>query len=584
MSPRPASGPFAEQATPITRFVPVAPDADWETVRARMVDHLTATATPDWTDHNAADPGITLLEVLAYGLADLHYRAAERHLDDWPLEVRAWASDAERHWDTTLPAGRWDPETDPSDPALGAADLAPVSAVAAVLAAPATSATVLEPLVRACRSRADAVALLSAEPWASAFRAADRPAVVALMRARLVRQVAQEQAGVLASAVTAAQAAAVAAAPRRADPDAPLDGPAIDAAAAAELAWSLPLWDEEVVALVRRERRRRAREVLVDGLDGLRATTADTLVATRSALTLAGLDADEVTYAVAAAPQAAGLLPEDLEDEQGHSLVWPPHPVQALTCEPVTADDYARRARAHPDVVRAWTVQGRLPGIAWNGLPTDAIASVAVDEHAAALTLVVESRTAPTTPARRDAFLRDVLTTAIGPEAGAPFPDWRDDVDDLEPRRVVCDEVGASLLEGAPVLVQATLVTEVGANREAVVDDARARIAAFFARGRPETFAPTPAPVVDGPWPRHDQPTLGWVPGEAVRFTEVVEAIVGNPLVRGVEDLAMKVDGDPDFLSASHGYLPIPRNAVPRLADARCIRVRFSLTSRCGDA
>ena len=70
-----------------------------------MVDHLTATATPAWTDHNAADPGITLLEVLAYGLADLHYRTAERHLDGWPLEVRAWDADAGRHWHATLPAG-----------------------------------------------------------------------------------------------------------------------------------------------------------------------------------------------------------------------------------------------------------------------------------------------------------------------------------------------------------------------------------------------------------------------------------------------------------------------------------------------
>jgi hypothetical protein len=584
VSAQPATGPSTPQVTPITRFVPVAPDADWETVRARMVDHLTATATPAWTDHNAADPGITLLEVLAYGLADLHYRTAERHLDDWPLEVRAWDADAGRHWHATLPAGRWDPEIDPSDPALTPADLAPLSGVADALASPATSATVLEPLVRASRSRADAVALLSAEPWASAFRPGDRPAVVALMRTRLVRQVAQEQAGVVASAVASAHAAAVAAAPRRPDPDAPLDVGAIDVAAAAELAWSLPLWDEEVVALVRRERRRLSREVLSGHLDAVRATTSDTLAATRGALALAGLDADETTYAVAAAPQAAGLLPEDLEDEQGRALVWPPHPVQALTCEPVTADDYARRARSHPDVVRAWTVTGRLPGIAWNGLPTDAIPSVAVDEHAVALTLVVESRTELTTAPRRAAFLRDVLTTAVGPEAGAPFPDWRDDVDDLEPRRVICDEVGASLLERAPVLVQATLVSEVGADREAVIEDARARIAAFFERGRPETFAPTAAPVVDGPWPRHDQPTLGWVPGAPVRFTEVVEAIVGNPFVRGVEDLAMKVDGDPDFLPASHGYLPIPSNAVPRLADARCIRVRFSLTSRCGDA
>ncbi|MBC9819858.1 hypothetical protein [Terrabacter sp. MAHUQ-38] len=574
--------PPAGRAVPITRFVPVAPDADYETIRSRLLARL-AVAAPEWTDHNAPDPGVTLAEATAYGLADLHYRVSERALDDWPLEARAWADDPGRHWHATLPVGRWDAEIDPSDPAVPARDLAPVSSVADALAQPGTSAALLEPLVRDSRSRADAIALLSAEPWASALRPVDRPAVVALLRARLVRQVAQEQADVIAGAVAGAHADAVAAAPRRSDPDAPLDVVAIDAAAAAELAWSLPLWDEEVVALVRRERHRRSREALRARLDVVRATTSDTLVATRAELALAGLDTDEARLAVAAAPQAAGLLPEDLEDPQGRSVVWPPHPVQALTCEPVTADDYARRARTHAGVSRAWTVRGRLTGIAWNGLPTGTLASIPVDPTAEALTLVVESRETLAASAR-DAFLRDVLATAIGPEVTAPFPDWRDDVDDLEPRRVICDEVGASLLERAPVLVQATLVTDVGVDRDAVVEDARARITAFFARGRPETFVPPPPQVVDGPWPRVDQPTLGWVPGEPVRFTEVVEAIVGNPAVWGVEDLAMKVEGAAAFVTASDGPLVIPANAVPTLADARCLRVRFSLTSRCGDA
>ena len=569
-------------ATPITRFVPVAPDADFETIRARLVERL-AVAAPEWTDHNAADPGITILEAAAYALADLHYRVAERSLGDWPLEARAWAEDDQRHWYATLPAGRWNPEVDSSDPAASPRDLAPVSSLAATLAEPATSARLLEPLVRGSRSRADAIALLSAEPWASALRPVDRPAVVALMRSRLVRQVAQEQADVIASAVALAHAAAVAAAPRRPDPDAPLDVVAIDTAAAVELAWSLPLWDEEVVALVRRERRRLSHESLRAQLELVRAATGGTRHDTEAALAAAGLDTDEARLAVAVAPQAAGLLPEDLEDPQGHSLVWPPHAVQALTCEPVTADDYARRARTHPDVTRAWAVRGRLPGIAWNGLPTGTLPSIEADPSAAALTLVVESRETLAASAR-DTFLRGVLATAIGPEVAAPFPDWRDDVDDLEPRRVICDEVGASLLERAPVLVQATLVTDVGVDRDAVVEDVRARVAAFFARGRPETFVPPPPQAVDGPWPRADQPGLGWAPGDPVRFTEVVEAILGNPAVWGVEDLALKVEGAAVFVTASDGPLPIPENAVPTLAEARCLRVRFSLTSRCGDA
>jgi len=158
-------------------------------------------------------------------------------------------------------------------------------------------------------------------------------------------------------------------------------------------------------------------------------------------------------------------------------------------------------------------------------------------------------------------------------------------VNDLEPRRLICDEVGASLLAIAPVLVQATLVTAVGLDRDAVIADVRDRIAAFFAAGRPESRPPAPAPIVDGPWPRNDQPSGGWIPGDPIRFTEVVDAIVANPDVWGVEQLAMMVEGDPPWVPQSAGVaLAIPRNAVPTLADAECIRVRFSLTTECGDA
>jgi hypothetical protein len=547
-----------EQPTPITPFVPVPPDADWEMLRARMVARLTTAATPAWTDHNEADPGITLLELAAYGLADLHYRAAERDLDGWPLEARDWVSDAERHWYATLPVG--------SLSAIGTALDALDRAVDPPTANP-TAAAVLEPLVRRCASVADATALLSSPPWSAAVAAPLRPAVIALMRSRLVRRIAQEEADVIADVVAAQR-----------DPD---DVAAGDRRAVAELAFSLPLWDEEIGALVRRERRRLSREALTRRLTEVRAATADTVTAVRTGLAGDGLDAGEVEIALAAAAQPVGLLPEDLEDASGWSKVWPPHPIQALTCEPVTADDYARRARAHPDVGRAWAVPGRLPGIAWNGLPTGTLPTVAVDEAAAAITIVVE-RVSGTEPA--DAFLRAVLTAAIGPEATAPFPDWRTDVDDLEPRRLVCDEVGAGLLTDAPLLVQATLVTGVGVDRDAVVADVRRRITAFFGAGRPESRAPSPPQGVDGPWPRIDQPQGGWVPGEPVRFTEVVEAIAGNALVLGVEGLAMKVAGDPDFVPQSAGRLDLPSNAVPALAAANCLRVRFALTTECDDA
>ena len=391
------------------------------------------------------------------------------------------------------------------------------------------------------------------------------------MRSGLVRQVAQEQAHVIGRAVEAERETESPVADR-------------DARAVANLGYALPLWEDEIAAVVRRERRRLAQEALVAHLDAVRAATEATAPALRASLAAEDLDQMEVNVAMAAAAQPAGLMPEDLEGSGGRSKVWPPHPIQALTCEPVTADDYARRARAHADVGRAWAVPGRLQGIAWNGL---AIGTTAADAHAPALTLVVEwvgHKPASPTPAQTDEFMRDVLQQAIGPEVRAPFPDWRAEMDELEPRRTVCDEVGVSVLADAPILVQATLVTGVDADRGAVGADVRARIGAFFTAGRPESRPAAPSGSVDGPWPRIEQPLGGWIPGDPVRFTEVVSAMVANPEVLGVEDLAMKINGAASFVRQSAGHLEIPRNAIPVLADANCLKVRFSLTSECGDA
>ena len=543
------------QATPISPYVPDDLDPDWETIRGRVMARLAGLVPLDWSDHNVADPGVTLAEQAAFGLADLHYRMSERRFDAWPLEVRGWQPDSERHWYATLVPGSLSP-------------------VANALASAATSATVLEPQIRACASYVDAVALLSKSPWAGVFTAEQRPVVIALMRSRLVREVAQEQAHVIGQAVEAERETGLPVAAR-------------DARAVANLAYALPLWEDEIVAVVRRERRRLAQEALVAQLDAVRAATAATAPALRASLAAEDLDPAEVSAAMAAAAQPAGLVPEDLEDSGGRSQVWPPHPIQALTCEPVTADDYARRARAHSDVGRAWAVPGRLEGIAWNGLATGTAAAIAVDEDAPAVTLVVEwagHKPASPTQAQTDEFLRDVLQQAIGPEVRAPFPDWRAYVDELEPRRTVCDEVGVSVLAGAPILVQATLVTGVGVDRAVVVADVRARIGEFFTVGRPERLPAAPSGSVDGPWPRIEQPLGGWMPGDPVRFTEVVSAIVANPEVLGVEDLAMKLDGAASFAPQSAGRLEIPRNAVPVLAGANCLKVRFSLTLGCGDA
>lgn len=47
---------------------------DWEALRAEGLNHLGKLAGKIWTDHNAHDPGITILEVLCYALMDLGYR------------------------------------------------------------------------------------------------------------------------------------------------------------------------------------------------------------------------------------------------------------------------------------------------------------------------------------------------------------------------------------------------------------------------------------------------------------------------------------------------------------------------------
>ncbi|MGK5110794.1 hypothetical protein [Geodermatophilus sp. CPCC 205506] len=544
-------------AEPVSSFTPVAPDADWEGVRVRLMAALAATSATTWNDRNAIEPGVTLAEAAAFGLADLHYRTATRP-SAWPLDVAAWEPATDRHWHATLPPGE-------------IAAVADVLARKAPGAAERSVAQVLEPLVRACAAPGDALALLAEAPWGGTFTTRQTPVAVTLLRAGLVRGLAHELTDLVASAVDAARTVGGTVA-------------AQDARAAEALATALPLWPDELAAVVRRERRRRSSTAMLEHLDAiLAATTLQAVSAVRADLGAAGLSSDEVEVAMAAAPVPLHTLPECLEETDGASRVWPPHPLQALTCEPVTDVDYARRARQHPEVLRAWAVPGRLAGIGWDGRPV----TTAVPAKGT-VTLVVERAAAPEVSASVRAsapvFLTEVLRTAIGTEVDQPHPTWQDTLDPLDPRRMICDEVGATLLDVCPVVLQGRLVTRVGADREATVGGALARVAAHFAAGRPES-RPTPAtgPVIDGPWPRVDQPEEGWTPGEAIRFTEVVTAISADPAILGVEKLAIKVGTGP-FVESADGSVPLPPVCVPELADIQCLRVRFVLTGECSDA
>jgi len=47
---------------------------DFDLLRAEGIQHLENLATEVWTDFNAHDPGITILELLSYAITDLGYR------------------------------------------------------------------------------------------------------------------------------------------------------------------------------------------------------------------------------------------------------------------------------------------------------------------------------------------------------------------------------------------------------------------------------------------------------------------------------------------------------------------------------
>ena len=58
----------------ISKARPDHPSLDFEGLRTEGIRHLEHLATEVWTDYNAHDPGITLLELLCYAITDLGYR------------------------------------------------------------------------------------------------------------------------------------------------------------------------------------------------------------------------------------------------------------------------------------------------------------------------------------------------------------------------------------------------------------------------------------------------------------------------------------------------------------------------------
>ncbi len=506
-----------------------------------------------WTDHNTHDPGITILEACLWALADLHYRTAERAWEAWPVEASsAWRI-------APLPAaGRSELEA-----ALGPGR-------AAAQAAIATSPS----FVRA-KTAVAAAAGCSEDIAAAATR---------VLREPLLLRAALDHAGAVAVAV---ESAATGAQARDALAEA-LDG--------------LGLWPEEIDALLLRERRRRLARTLRERPDAIRAAvdaargSADPPTAVFAQLGALGLDAAGARSALSLIP-CPPVAPETWEAEpRGETTLWPPHPLQARTCEPVTAGDYLRLFQSDAAVARAWLVPGLGAGLLWSGESQ----ATARPFRRGALTVVVEP--VPGTTATT-AFLRSLLRRALGPtEVDAPHGliDHRASIGSASPRRLLGDELCVAAVGSCPVEVEATLEIEPDASTGVVRSEAERRLERFLsaARALPDELAvasPSRARLVvpdelEGPLP--PPPAIaefladplgteresGWRPGAAIRIAEVQQLLQAIPGVAGVELLRARRTGATEWETVT---VELDRFCVPAL-DETCLCLAVVSRRDCG--
>lgn len=546
---------------------PEAPDADFEALReealAAVREHADPASPGAWTDHNVHDPGITLLEAIVWAIADAHYRTGERGFEGWAAEIAPWRP-------SPAPRGR-------TERIAAARVLREHLAQARELAA-------------ASRSRAAAADRLRLELPAAA---ADRPgapaaaALVALLREPLLLRAALDR----SDAVT------------RAADEAGTSGPAAQGAVG-DAVVDLGLWPEEISALLARERRRRLAELLEDRGDELRAA-AGGLSPVSEVEQRFDLDPAEAGIAAAAHP-CPRVGPRMWEDDAhaGATELWPPHPLQARTCEPVTGEDYRRLAAAVPEVRRAWVVPGTAAGIRWSGDPQ----SEAAPRRQGGITLLVEPAT---TPDRPEDFLRSCLGAALGfpgehsevdlwtaPRGDPAALDFRENRDWLSPRRLLGDEVGAALIGRCGVVVKGVLHIEATTSGEAVLAEANRLLQGFLSAERAHPHEPPPPPPaplrcpdeLDGPWPRAPAdldapwpaappPQGGWPPGEPVRVSEVVQVLETIPEVVGVDGLELQLEAGGEWQKET---LDIDPFCVPEL-DRHCLLADLLNPRSCDD-
>ena len=589
-----------DRAPTLRRTVPVAPDADFDVLRAAalaLIQRSQETNAAPWTDHNLHDPGITLLEAGLFAIADLHYRVAVRGIEAWGAEARDWRGGS-------LPFG-----------------VGRRQALQRVLAATGDDATAesareaAERLVRSATSLDDAAVRIAAEvpdPGGGPLALAVARAIARVLREPALRRTALDQSGPIDAAVAEAASSAEA------------------LAAVAAALRDVDVWPEEIEALVARARQRRVARLLRDRADDLRrivetAQDAGTALAdlrgpfVEPEGTMLGLDDPDDTLVALALHPCPPVAPEIWEDARGETALWPPHALQARTVEPVTPADYRRLALAAPEVKRAFVVRGRAAGIDWKGAATNAPRPF----RRGAFTIVVERagleppRWDTTLTAAHRAWLRATLKATLGAETGrsdpdVPFPDFRAAADEGEldgqaPRRLLGDEVGAALVRSFGVVVKASVEVEPSGSLTAVRDDARALLRGFLSSDRASPLEPVPEPPaplrcpddLDGPWPaaagvaavRADPAGIaaqrGWPPGTPVRASEVAQLLQSITGVSGITGLALRREDQDEgawsqTLAAPAGHEPY---CIPAFAESPdCLLVRLRPEEACPGA
>jgi hypothetical protein len=312
-----------------------------------------------------------------------------------------------------------------------------------------------------------------------------------------------------------------------------------------------------------------------------------------SGLATPPLGAGDAASALAVHPAPRVATPEFWESHTGRTTLWPPHPLQVRTNEPVTAGDYRRLLLGVPGVKRGWVLPGVARGIAWDGRDTGAF-----PHRRGALTLLVEPGDARLLPAEPGAalttaqrtFLRLVLRAALSGRGGAadveaPYEDLAHRIGYQAPRRLLGDEIGAALLDTCGIVVKGVLHLPTSGNPTRALAEAERLLREFLSANRVAPFEeltpPAPAPdypsALAGPWPVPPEPAPGWTPGEPLRVNEIVQLLHFVPGVIGVDGVALQSAGGGDWKTDS---FVLPAYCVPRYL-RHCLRVRVTGPASC---